>query len=77
MTENTPNSTVFTYGELTPLQQLIRRRDALIAAARAIPVNIMDEDADPVLRRKRYELLREAGSLFVRIQRLERGYGKS
>lgn len=58
------------------IEQLTLRRDALIAAARAIPVNIMDEDADPVLRSKRYELLREAGSLFVSIQRLERGHGK-
>lgn len=59
------------------IEQLTLRRDALIAAARAIPVNIMDEDADPVLRSKRIELLREAGSLFVRIQRLERGHGNS
>jgi hypothetical protein len=54
------------------LEQLIQRRDALIAAARAIPVNVMDEDADPVLRRKRHELLTEAGKLFLVIQRLER-----
>jgi hypothetical protein len=63
--QNPPNNGI-------TLEQLIQRRDALIAAARAIPVNVMDEDADPVLRRKRHELLTEAGKLFLVIQRLER-----
>jgi hypothetical protein len=72
MTETTPESTVFTYGELTPLQQLIRRRDSLIAAARAIPVAVVDPDDDPVLCHAKRKLLEAAGKLFLQIQRLER-----
>jgi hypothetical protein len=54
------------------LERLTSRRDALIAAARAIPVDVLDTEADPVLRSKKRELLVEAGKLFLEIQRLER-----
>lgn len=79
MTESTPEATVFTYSELTPLQQLVRRRDALIAAARVIPVAAIDTEDDPVLCAVKLDLLQAAGKLFLQIQRLERGYdnGKS
>lgn len=76
MTESTPEATVFTYGELTPLQQLIRRRDALIAAARVIPVAAIDSEDDPVLCAVKLDLLKAAGKLFLQIQRLERRHGK-
>lgn len=72
MTESTPEATTFTYSELTPLQQLIRRRDALIAAAKMIPVAVVDPDDDPVLCNAKRQLLEAAGKLFLQIQRLER-----
>lgn len=76
MTESTPEATVFTYSELTPVQQLVRRRDALIAAARAIPVSSIDTEDDPVLCDTKFKLLEAAGKLFLQIQRMERSHGK-
>lgn len=60
------------YSELTLLEQLTRRRDALIAAAKMIPVAVVDPDDDPVLCNAKRQLLEAAGRLFLQIQRLER-----
>lgn len=68
---DTSEATAFIYSELTPLQQLIRRRDALIAAARAIPVAVVDADDDPVLCNAKRRLLEAAGKLFLQIQRMK------
>lgn len=72
MTENTPESTLVLYSDLSPLERLKRRRDAFIAAARAIPVAVLDTEDDPVLCDTKRQLLEAAGRLFLTIQHMER-----